>query len=75
MKRWQKVVVAGGATVLALGLAVKLALGLPPPDLTKAATGTAAPDFALSATTGGKLALADLTKDRNLILVFYRGDW
>jgi hypothetical protein len=76
MKRWQKVVAGLVGTLVALGLVFKLViLRLPPSDPSKAVVGSTAPAFALDATTGTKIALADLTKDAKAVLVFYRGDW
>jgi hypothetical protein len=76
MKRWPKVVAGLAGTVVALGLVFKFVLlKLPPGDSAKAPVGSAAPAFALDATTGVKISLADLTKDSKAVLVFYRGDW
>lgn len=77
MKTRTRVVLGVGVVVIA-GLAgvAWSAISLPPPDPeSKAREGEKAPGFALAATTGGKIALADLARGRAAVLVFYRGDW
>jgi len=74
-KKWTAL--GAGALLVALaGVAYEVTFVLPPPDpAAKAAVGAKAPDFALPSTTGARLALAELTHERSVVLVFYRGDW
>jgi cytochrome oxidase Cu insertion factor (SCO1/SenC/PrrC family) len=47
---------------------------LPPSDLNRVVPGVAAPDFELVSSAGGKLKLSSL-RGKNVVLVFYRGEW
>ncbi len=45
-----------------------------PSDLNRVVAGTMAPDFELTSSAGGKLRLSSL-RGKNVVLVFYRGEW
>jgi len=47
---------------------------LPPSDLNRVVAGTMAPDFEAVSSAGGKLKLSSL-RGKNVVLVFYRGEW
>jgi len=48
---------------------------LPPTDLDRVTVGDVAPDFTLESHSHGILTLSDYRRDKNVILVFYRGHW
>jgi cytochrome oxidase Cu insertion factor (SCO1/SenC/PrrC family) len=48
--------------------------GLPATDLERVKVGQAAPDFTLASHDGKNLSLSDY-RDKNVVLVFYRGHW
>ncbi len=47
---------------------------IPASDLNRVVAGVAAPDFELVSSAGGKLKLSSL-RGKNVVLVFYRGEW
>jgi len=47
---------------------------LRPSDLNRVVPGVSAPDFELPSSAGGKLRLSSL-RGKNVVLVFYRGEW
>jgi cytochrome oxidase Cu insertion factor (SCO1/SenC/PrrC family) len=48
---------------------------LPPTDLERVKVGDKAPDFTLENMDGQKLTLSEVYGKRNVVLVFYRGQW
>ena len=48
---------------------------LPPTDLDRVKVGDVAPDFTLESHSDGIITLSDYRRDKNVILVFYRGHW
>ena len=48
---------------------------LPPTDLDRVMVGDVAPDFTLETHSDGIITLSDYRRDKNVILVFYRGHW
>lgn len=48
---------------------------LPGVDTGRVAVGETAPDFTLPSRTGELVTLSDLYREKNIILVFYRGHW
>ncbi len=48
---------------------------LPPPNLDRSTGGDVAPDFTLESHSDGIITLSDYRRDKNVILVFYRGHW
>jgi hypothetical protein len=76
----------GGVVVIVAGLVLSRALGspelgpvdgegLPATDLERVQVGDEAPDFSLLAYSGDILTLSDYRREKNVILVFYRGHW
>ena len=73
------------AVILAIGTrdraASRVELGptdghdLPPTDLERVAVGDEAPGFALAALSGSTVTLSEFRRDKNVVLVFYRGHW
>ena len=49
--------------------------GLKPTDLERVHVGEAAPDFTLENMDGSRISLSDFRGKKNVILVFYRGQW
>ncbi len=49
--------------------------GLPPTDLERVAIGGAAPDFTLESKDGATVTLSSYRGRKNVVLVFYRGQW
>jgi cytochrome oxidase Cu insertion factor (SCO1/SenC/PrrC family) len=49
--------------------------GLPPTDLERVAVGGLAPDFSLESKDGGTVTLSGFRGRKNVVLVFYRGQW
>ncbi len=49
--------------------------GLPPTDLDRVAVGQAAPDFTLESKDGAIVTLSSAQGRKNVVLVFYRGQW
>ncbi|MBI4528510.1 MAG: redoxin domain-containing protein [Deltaproteobacteria bacterium] len=49
--------------------------GLKPTDLERVKVGHAAPDFTLENLDGNRITLSDFRGKKNVILVFYRGQW
>ena len=49
--------------------------GLAPTDLERVRVGDEAPDFSLLAYSGDVLTLSDYRRQKDVILVFYRGHW
>jgi hypothetical protein len=60
---------------LGLKLGPKDGHDLPPIDLERVAVGDLAPDFSLRALTGEVLTLSQFRRQKNVVLVFYRGHW
>jgi cytochrome oxidase Cu insertion factor (SCO1/SenC/PrrC family) len=48
---------------------------LPPTDLERVKVGDKAPDFTLENMDGQELTLSEVYSKRNVVLVFYRGQW
>jgi cytochrome oxidase Cu insertion factor (SCO1/SenC/PrrC family) len=48
---------------------------LKPTDLERVKVGDAAPDFTLENMDGSRISLSDFRGKKNVILVFYRGQW
>lgn len=48
---------------------------LPPTDLERVRVGDIAPDFTLQNLDGQGITLSQVYRDRNVVLVFYRGQW
>jgi cytochrome oxidase Cu insertion factor (SCO1/SenC/PrrC family) len=48
---------------------------LPATDLERIKVGEAAPDFTLENLDGRKISLSDFRNKKNVVLVFYRGQW
>ncbi len=48
---------------------------LPPTDLDRIKVGDVAPDFTLESHSDGILTLSDYRRNKNVVLVFYRGHW
>lgn len=48
---------------------------LKPADLERLKVGDTAPDFTLENLDGKRITLSDLRGKKNVILVFYRGQW
>ena len=48
---------------------------LPPTDLERVKIGDTAPDFTLENMDGRRITLSEVYRDRNVVLVFYRGQW
>jgi len=48
---------------------------LPPADLERVKIGDAAPDFTLENMDGQQITLSEVYRNRNVVLVFYRGQW
>jgi hypothetical protein len=46
-----------------------------PTDLDRIRIGARAPDFTLEDTNGRRLSLSDFRREKNVVLVFYRGRW
>ena len=46
-----------------------------PTDLERVKVGDTAPDFTLENLDGKKISLSDFTNKKNVVLVFYRGQW
>ena len=74
------VVVACGFLFLAVSVA-KAQLGpkdradLPPTDLERVKVGDTAPDFTLENMDGRRITLSEEYNKKNVVLVFYRGQW
>lgn len=49
--------------------------GLPPTDLERVAVGGEAPDFTLESKDGTTVTLSSYGGRKNVVLVFYRGQW
>jgi cytochrome oxidase Cu insertion factor (SCO1/SenC/PrrC family) len=49
--------------------------GLPPTDLERVKLGQAAPDFTLENVEGKPVTLSHFRGRKNVLLVFYRGQW
>jgi cytochrome oxidase Cu insertion factor (SCO1/SenC/PrrC family) len=49
--------------------------GLPPTDLERVAVGSEAPDFTLESKDGTTVTLSSYRGRKNVVLVFYRGQW
>jgi len=48
---------------------------LKPTDLERIKVGDTAPDFTLENLDGNRISLSDFQGKKNVILVFYRGQW
>jgi hypothetical protein len=48
---------------------------LPPADTGRVMVGDMAPDFSLLAYSGDIVTLSKARRDKNIVLVFYRGHW
>lgn len=48
---------------------------LPPTDLERVKIGDTAPDFTLENMDGRRITLSQVYPNRNVVLVFYRGQW
>jgi hypothetical protein len=48
---------------------------LTPTDLERIKVGDRAPDFTLENMDGQRVTLSDVYRNRNVVLVFYRGQW
>jgi cytochrome oxidase Cu insertion factor (SCO1/SenC/PrrC family) len=48
---------------------------LPPTDLERVKVGDTAPDFTLEDLNGKRISLSDFKNKKNVVLVFYRGQW
>jgi cytochrome oxidase Cu insertion factor (SCO1/SenC/PrrC family) len=48
---------------------------LPATDLERVKIGDTAPDFTLESMDGRRITLSEVYRDRNVVLVFYRGQW
>jgi cytochrome oxidase Cu insertion factor (SCO1/SenC/PrrC family) len=48
---------------------------LPPTDLERVKVGDAAPDFTLENMDGRRITLSEVYSKKNVVLVFYRGQW
>jgi cytochrome oxidase Cu insertion factor (SCO1/SenC/PrrC family) len=46
-----------------------------PTDLDRIKVGMAAPDFTLEAIDGRRVSLSEFRGKKNIVLVFYRGQW
>ena len=60
--------------VLALAVPAALAADLPPSDLNRIKVGQPAPDFT-AATADGATGSLSQYRGKNVVLVFYRGQW
>jgi len=65
---------AAASVLLAQFLGPKDGRELPPTDLNRIQVGRPAPDFALPTGDGRMLSLSDF-RGKNVVLVFYRGQW
>lgn len=50
-------------------------IDLPGVDLERVADGELAPDFSLESYAGPVVTLSDFQREKNVVLVFYRGHW
>jgi len=48
---------------------------LKPTDLERVKVGATAPDFTLENLDGNRISLSDFRGKKNVVLVFYRGQW
>jgi cytochrome oxidase Cu insertion factor (SCO1/SenC/PrrC family) len=48
---------------------------LAPTDLERVKVGDTAPDFTLEDLNGKRISLSDFKNKKNVVLVFYRGQW
>jgi cytochrome oxidase Cu insertion factor (SCO1/SenC/PrrC family) len=48
---------------------------LKPMDLDRVKIGDTAPDFSLENLDGKKISLSDFRGNKNVVLIFYRGQW
>lgn len=48
---------------------------LAPTDLERVKVGDTAPDFTLEDLNGKRISLSDFRNKKNVVLVFYRGQW
>lgn len=56
-------------------LGPKDGIKLKPTDLERVKVGDTAPDFTLENMDGNRLTLSDLRNKKNVVLIFYRGQW
>ncbi len=56
-------------------LGPKDGMELKPTDLERIKVGDTAPDFTLENLDGNRISLSDFQGKKNVILVFYRGQW
>jgi cytochrome oxidase Cu insertion factor (SCO1/SenC/PrrC family) len=63
------------ASVSYAQLGPKDGAGLSYTDLERVKVGSPAPDFALEGMDGKQIALSDYRGKKNVVLVFYRGQW
>ncbi len=83
---WLKPALIGSAVAVIAAVAVVSTMGppplgprdgedQPPTDLDRVKVGNVAPDFTLESHSDGIITLSDYRRDKNVILVFYRGHW
>ena len=76
----------GGAVAATAAVAIVSTMGppplgprngedLPPTELDRVKVGDVAPDFTLESHSDGIITLSDYRRDKNVVLVFYRGHW
>ncbi len=81
-----KTALIGGTVAAIAAVAVVRTMGPPPlgprdgedlrpTDLHRVKVGDVAPDFTLETHSDGIITLSDYRRDKNVILVFYRGHW
>ncbi len=72
-------VVAASIAIYAIGRSPELGPrdgeDLPPADTGRVMVGDMAPDFSLLAYNGDIVTLSRARRDKNIVLVFYRGHW
>jgi cytochrome oxidase Cu insertion factor (SCO1/SenC/PrrC family) len=74
------VVISCGFLYLAVSVAnaqlgPKDGANLPPTDLERVKIGDTAPDFTLENMNGRRITLSEVYYNKNIVLVFYRGQW
>ena len=67
--------VALASSIAYAQLGPKDGIKLKPTDLERVNVGDTAPDFTLENMDGNKITLSDLRNKKNVILIFYRGQW
>jgi cytochrome oxidase Cu insertion factor (SCO1/SenC/PrrC family) len=69
------VLIALASSVTYAQLGPKDGLKLTPTDLERVKVGDTAPDFTLENMNGARISLSDFRDEKNIVLVFYRGQW